>query len=293
MGDGHSFGYITELMSLYGKGGSTLGARAYAKEKDCTPPISGPFVNVLAATTSITLIQALSSESVVDGFLNRFMLVNATIDTPPMEVTGNHIALSEQIIFKISSLKLSNANNPGEKITINRGEGVTDMCRDFSNYADQKSTEGVTGGLWGRAYQNAVAVAGILAAGDGDQQHPVIRPNHFEWATTWIKWCVESCISMVKDHVADSKDDAERKRILMLIRDTRKYLGGRMAEDHLEHLEAGYAPREWLMRKAKFKREVFDSHLNTLKGMGMIAEEILPGGAEKRVLLRYFLKTTY
>lgn len=290
--DGHSFGSITELMSLYGKGCKTLGAKAYAQEKDCIPPIKNPLINLIAATTPETLIAALSSEAVLDGFLNRFMLINATIETPQMEVTGDHIQLSEQIIFQLNSLKLSNQNNPGEKITIKRGEGVVEMCQEFSNYADEKSIEGITGKLWGRAYQNAVAVAGILAVGEAvEPQNPVLKPHHFEWATTWVKWCVESCITLVKDHVADSKEEAERKKILMLIRNTYAYLEGKMAIGSVEDLERGYAPRAWLLKKSKHSSKSLDEHIKTLIDSGLIWYEERDREYGGKVQLVYYAKS--
>jgi hypothetical protein len=69
-------------MRLYGQANSTYVGRVYADEKDNIPPIDRPFVNIFGTTTERSLVSAISNKDVLDGHLNRMLIVHMTSRSP-------------------------------------------------------------------------------------------------------------------------------------------------------------------------------------------------------------------
>ena len=70
------------LLAIYDQANSSFDGKAYASAdtKKDDSPIEGPALTVLAMTTAETLYKGVSRESVTDGFLNRFVFVEAAPD---------------------------------------------------------------------------------------------------------------------------------------------------------------------------------------------------------------------
>jgi len=80
--NGHQYELVSEYMRLYGQANSTYVGRVYADEKDNIPPIDRPFVNIFGTTTERSLIDAISNKDVLDGHLNRMLVVHMTSRSP-------------------------------------------------------------------------------------------------------------------------------------------------------------------------------------------------------------------
>ena len=163
-GNQHASSFATDLMQLFGKGNTVYGGKTYTDEKKDIPPIDNPFVNVMATTTPETLTDAMSSKEVIDGYLNRFMLVMATDDCPPMAMRIQTSKPPQQLTDALNEIALLGAESG--TIYIPYAPGVVKILEKFSAVCDSVSNTDKIGGLLGRAFQNSVAIAGILAVGD-------------------------------------------------------------------------------------------------------------------------------
>ena len=80
--NGHQYELVTEIMSLYGQANGTHVGRIYANKKDNIPPIERPYVNIFGTTTQRSLTGAMSNRDVVDGFMNRLLIVHTDSVSP-------------------------------------------------------------------------------------------------------------------------------------------------------------------------------------------------------------------
>ena len=55
------------------------GPRRFTELKNDIPPIDRPFVNIFGTTTERSLIEAISNKDVLDGHLNRMLIVHVSI----------------------------------------------------------------------------------------------------------------------------------------------------------------------------------------------------------------------
>jgi hypothetical protein len=114
---GHQRAVMTRAMECYGLAfGGILDERSYSKAKDLLPAVKNPFLCCLFATTPSTLLEALTSAEVVDGTLNRILVLHLDPDPPLRDLEGIHnSAIPDKLaamIRRASNLELEPA---GEK----------------------------------------------------------------------------------------------------------------------------------------------------------------------------------
>jgi hypothetical protein len=137
----------------------------------------------------------------------------------------------------------------------------------FKHNADDACIDGgFSSHLWTRAYQNALAVAAILALGDcisvSVTVAPVIRVEHAEYAVDFVRWSVQSWVRRFGDEVADSPQEAERLKILNLIREAKLRKSKSKLQHHL--LKAGYMPHSLLLKLSRVSAAMLKNHIETL-----------------------------
>lgn len=290
-GDLHMLGFATDIMSLFGRGNGMFNGKQYADAKRNIEPFHGPFVNVLGTTTPSTLTDAMSSREILDGFLNRFMMVSATEEAPELELVNIKRDIPQGVMKKLTAIRAAAGLGASPTVYIEYGPDVLDILRTFSREADgHMRSEEPTGPLWARAVQNAIAVAGVLAIGDADDlDNPVITADHVQWAVVWVRWCCQEAAALIGDHVADNDQERDRKKVMNLIHNCadQKYIKSSTGRNYTDHLKKGWAPKSWVLRKSKMSARDMNEAMITLieSGLVEVAEEAT-GGRVKTKLYR-------
>lgn len=267
-GDVHTGPMVTTLMELFGKGSSDLPAKTYADDKKNIGILRNPLVTILGFTTSEPLNKALTSGDAASGFANRFLLI---------ETEGVEMRLKpDEEIFQtvpesISSLIKSlddidiGASGNAQPLIMTFDVSAKAIMEAFKHEADDVGVNGgLAGAIWTRAYQNAVAVAAILALGDcssfAGSVGPTIKAIHAQYAVDLVRWSAESWVRRFGDEVADGPQEAERLKVLRIIREAKSL---RMeGYDHL--LKKGYMPHSLLLRRSRLTADTLVSHIKTL-----------------------------
>ena len=270
-GDVHTGPMVTTLMELFGKGSSDIPGKTYADSNRNIEVLHNPLVTVLGFTTSEPLNTALTSSDAASGFANRFLLIEA--DGVEMRLRPDEdisLVIPESIPSFLKSLDDLNIaeNGNAEQLIMTLDEKAKAIMEAFKHNADDACFDGgFSGHLWTRAYQNALAVAAIIALGDciavSVTAAPVIRVEHAEYAVDFVRWSVQSWVRRFGDEVADSPQEAERLKVLKLIRDAR--LRNSKTKMHQLLLNAGYMPHSLLLKLSKVSAAMLKNHIETLR----------------------------
>ena len=276
-GDVHTGPMVTTLMELFGKGSSDMPAKTYADPKKNIGILRNPLVTILGFTTSEPLNKALTSGDAASGFANRFLLIEA--EGAEMRLKPEE-EISQTVPDSISSLLKSlddidiGANGSAEPLIMALDEPAKAIMEAFKHEADDVGVKGgLAGAIWTRAYQNAVAVAAIIALGDGSSfagtVGPTIKAIHAQYAVDLVRWSAESWVRRFGDEVADGPQEAERLKVLRIIREAKSL---RM-EGYNHLLKKGYMPHSLLLRRSRLAADALGSHIKTLTFSDQIVME--------------------
>jgi hypothetical protein len=294
---GHQYSLITGLMSLYGLPFSSTARRVYADGKNTISPVANPYMTIFSTSTRESLAKALNSSAVVDGTLNRFVVIHNP-DNQPRFQDKIWSRMDEELKRKIKHVShtgnvaslakvLSDADadtNPPEMVEI-RGRqfipikpepGVMDLLLSFRSEADDKRAEGgLVAPLWARAYENALRVAGVVTLGASDPKQPVMTIEHAQWAITFIRWAMENSISLM-DNVSDNEVERFSKAIEKFAHEVIKNPDKKFDK----HNRDGHVPKSQITRRFRTLRgSEIDQHLKTLCDAGIMEQvDIGTGG---------------
>jgi hypothetical protein len=265
-GDVHTGPLVTTLMELFGKDNSSIPAKTYADAKRNIGCLHNPLVTILGFTTSDPLNKALTSADAASGFANRFLLIEAEgveMRLRPDDEVKRDVPPSIPALIKA----LDGIKGKTEPRIIELDEAAKTIMEAFKNEADDACLKGdIFSALWTRAYQNALAVAAILVIGDcaslTQEFGPKILAKHAQYATDFVRWSVISWIRRFGDEVADGPQEAERIKVLNLIRNARS----RKSKDAIENrmLKHGFMPHSLLLRLSKMSASTLNGHIQTL-----------------------------
>ena len=203
----HGFGILTLVTKLYGLGCSFLEERTYADRKKTVPLVDGPTLSVLATTTRVTLVEALTSADVTNGFLNRFLLFPCDDIAPPRR-RGKTAEFGKELrahCDRVANCRVNQALAAGQPM---RGEtvpvGMTErwailptdpavkMFDKFFEEIDRGRVQAspATRDLWVRGHENAIRVAGVVALGcwDGKAANPKLTQAHARYGINLAQW---------------------------------------------------------------------------------------------------------
>jgi hypothetical protein len=248
---GHQRAMLTRLMEVRGLAvGGTLPARRYAKAKDDLPEVRNPFVNAIFATTPRTLRDALTSSDVVDGSLNRITILYldpapalrpladiATGRLPPTLATlvaraarGRTVpepgkkapgaVLPETRMVDVQGERREIGGQDFTLITA-EPEALAALDRFRADAVDHARADDKLGSLWGRAFENAVKIAGSCALGeaigtdpDKDPGKPVITAATAAWAIALVERSIRETTGDLDRHLADHEAERIQKAIV-------------------------------------------------------------------------------
>jgi hypothetical protein len=286
---GHQYALITLFTSLYGLPLSSTSRRTYSDGKHTIDPVSNPYMTIFSTSTRESLARALNSSAVVDGTLNRFIVIHDPNMKPKFQDKPLR-GMSNKLERKIKKLYTDGGNaavatafkdelGTDTSMTEIRGrfftsilpdDGVMDVLLEFRAATDDKRAEGgLEAPLWARAYENALRVASVVAIGDSNIRKPVMTVAHAEWAITFIQWATQNSISLM-DNVSDNEVERVSKEIENFVHKTIQ----NPDPDFKKHNVGGGVPKSQITRRFRgVKGPELEQHLKTLCAAGLLKQD--------------------
>jgi len=260
---GQDYQILTWLLSLYGRAASS--APGMPGRHNAIPAVDWPFLTIMATAQPQQLVEAVTAGDLGTGVINRFILFDAGDGLAGENVRRDTTFPSslEASIRALRSLPVPTGDFPFERIRFATNDAYS-AFREFSAYARERSIEGDTGEVWGRANQNALILAGCVAAGCG--MRPKITLEIARWAIDFAMWSFDRWTARLERGVARNFIEEKSMRVENVIRDSTKYAKGFARDPKKAKLLArGLMPRSVLSRLTRsLSRRELDEHLETL-----------------------------
>lgn len=231
---GHQYALNTLVMKIFGLVFSSTEPRDYADSKQNIAPIERPYLSVMATATRNSVTEAMTSEEIVGGTLNRFIVIPNNKKMPPFR-DGKPAAMDDEM--KTSIHNLSEKGVLGRMLANEKDGKITPYGPDkyipikptnqavaaLVAYRGEADTQRANAGdaeahLWARSYENALRVAGCIAIGDSDPDKPVLTLENAQWAVSLMRWSTQQAIGLL-DHIADSDTERDAKRIVAFVKE--------------------------------------------------------------------------
>lgn len=227
----HLTGIKRYLLEMFSRANGVHQAPAYADRKLNAPvEILEPNLCVYGVGVPADLFESMNRGAVSDGFLNRFLVFFVDDQLPPLHKVGRALPPPD-LVERIKKLDLR--TKPQGLHGRGVGVAVATGCRvvGFTPAADalidemqlqnderirsMRASANPLADLWNRTTEHIVKVALVASVCD-DPDRPMDVPA-VEWARKLVLWCTERTQAAAEARVADSKVEADTKRLLRLI----------------------------------------------------------------------------
>jgi hypothetical protein len=276
---GHEREILDDLLKMTGTANSTFLGADYAQT--LAKPIFNPNVCIYGTSTPETFWRGLESGNIADGFLPRFIILDAGTRRPnlvkPQEREEKPPKWLLDQIVAFCSIKI------GGNLTIDGsvgcearvapwGDGAERAYEDFVQQmfrTQDKATPDLKP-IYARVAENAMRLSLIVAVGVNPES-PVLDLETFRWGADLALASATMLIDQAEERVADNERQAEYKRVRAMIASAGK---------------TGLTRRELNRRiKGRLDGRRLDDVVTQLTDAGEIAQEVTvpPGGGKKSV----------
>ena len=271
---GPDFSTLSHLIGLYGRANDDVPASPGRKQN--IPPLERPFLTLLAAAQPSQLINAVSVANIATGFVNRLVLFDAGDEAASAHYERTGIfpsALKRQasVITK---------HQPVKNITVVKFESTEAYVHfvDFDTTSRSMAARGEDLEIWGRANQNALVLAGIVAVGVNPKR-PRITPGIADWATALVRWSIGCWTSRIGETSAINYRERDSKGVEKIIREARKYVNRAKSSKYKDEMKNNRMPRAVLQRITRYlDRRQLDDILTQLIEADLIGATENEGG---------------
>jgi hypothetical protein len=251
--------------------------------------IPHPCPLIHATTTPVDLYKALSSEQVLSGFLNRFIVVEAPKKRPELRDDVS-VVDAESVPTEIIDWVLAARNIPEAAMKTGDLTGLTDsgknpiiidktpdaveMYREYRRYSesmiDRHQRDGL-GHIWSRAWEHAERTGVIVACADNPVDSLIDEPVAL-WSINWVDYHVRRLCDAIKHRVADTDFERVSKQFLRYI----KAAGERGLTDREINRQAPFTrynirEREAVLDSLKKADQIQQYRIRTQKGRSRLA----------------------
>jgi Bifunctional DNA primase/polymerase, N-terminal len=262
------FQVLTHLIGMYGKANKSV--PGVPGRHTSIPPLDNPFMTVAAAAQPDQLLEAITDSDVSTGLINRFILFDVGDRVPDPNLRRDNL-FPAKIDERIRTMKrIQKPQNGWIRVRMEDTQ-VFSRFRDFDHEARQHAFGGGGGELWGRANQNALILAGVLAIGINPRA-PVITRELVDWALDFMRWSCRRWEIRVDDSSARTWVEKRSKGVERIIREPMKQVNARTSAKYLKLMERGLIPRGIIARACRHltARDLEDT-LNQLTAADLIA----------------------
>jgi hypothetical protein len=189
--------------------------------------IARPAITLLAMTTPSTFYATMRSTRILDGFLNRFLVVEHQGPRTPMAewkdvaVPDRVVDWVKQILKPHGDMDLGTQTDTiGPPRLVEMTDAKLDATRLFERemitLSESLEADGL-GDMPIRAREIAMRLGLICALADTPDT-PIVTVDCFEWAATYVRFFLLQTIEALRSRVADSATERTRNQILLAIR---------------------------------------------------------------------------
>lgn len=222
----HEKEILDDLLKMTGTANSTFLGADYAQT--LAQPIFNPNVCIYGTSTPETFWRSMESGNIADGFLPRFIILDAGTKRPEqVKPTHREDNPPTWLVEKVQTFV-----NAGGKLRAFSGSGSTAreakflpwgsgaeaayeaFVKDMFKAQDKASPEFRP--IYARIAENAMRMALIVAVGENPES-PVFELSHFEWASELALMSSKMLIAQAEERVADNDRQAEYKRVLAMV----------------------------------------------------------------------------
>jgi len=240
------FAILSHVISLYGAGNKWVPGSPGRKQT--IPPLENPFLTVLATAQPDMLMEALTSAASETGFVNRFILFDTGTEYTPVNARRSHVFPSA--INRHAKLLRDHEPMDGDFTQVKFADTRTFTAfQEFEEVSRRRTMGGQS--TWGRANQNALICAGLVAIGV-DSHRPVIDIDICEWALKLVTWS-NNCWEEKVRHTASGDNYTEKDsfKIERIINTPHKYMGSATTDNQRAALKAGFVPHTVIVRNTR------------------------------------------
>lgn len=246
---------ITHLLSLYGKGNSSVAG--IPGRKAAIAAIDRPFLLITAAAQPSQLIEAITDSDISLGLINRFILFDAGNHLPDTNhdrklIFPSHLEDSLKV-FRDVKPKVNGSEFPVTRVRLDTTETYA-IFRDFHEHCRELAVKGGGWEMWGRANQNALICAGLVAIGVSPKR-PAITIEIARWAIRLLEWTSDRWVQRIEECSSRSAHEEHSKYLERAIRTAKDFAHRALGHpQELVVLRKGYMPRSTLTRVSRHIR---------------------------------------
>jgi hypothetical protein len=230
----HRAQMMTFVMSVYGLAGSFISEAFYSDKKNNKPRVDRPFLSALLSTTPDRLKEALDVGDVMDGMLNRMLVINSR-SMPRFMPLGQKRLPSDRLPDDVAAMVKRMGMGPpmpeiaaGEPLNVEamaaaaegaRGRVLMDEVLQKRHDAlreemdERAAAAGVLGPMWQRAAEQVLKVAGIMTVADAALEGPLPRDLPMSTKTyLWAQEFVTACVEALREDIGDDLSNGTGKR---------------------------------------------------------------------------------
>lgn len=245
---GQDFAIMTWLLQLYGRANSS--SPGIPGRHNAIQAIDQPFFLTMAASQPQQMLEAITDSDIAQGFPNRFVLFDSGDRVPDANLNRSNIFPSkfEDFYKTVKGLGTpTNGAGPFRKIKFD-STGTWNSFRDFDYESRKAAFQTDVSGLHGRANQNALILAGLVAVGVNPKQ-PIITESIAAWAMRLVRWSTEHWRRRVEESSSRSIVEQRSKTVERYIRHVREFAHrARTDKKTSKFMVEGYLPRSMLTR---------------------------------------------
>lgn len=244
---GQDYSIMTWLLSLYGRASSS--SPGLPGRKNAINAIDHPFFLVMAGSQPAQMLEAITDSDVAQGLVNRFVLFDSGDRIPEANLTRSNIfpAKFDEFFKSLKTMSNGTGEHSFRKIKFEDTE-TWNMFRDFDYESRTNAFQNDGSGVWGRANQNALILAGIVAVGV-NPKNPKITESIATWSLKFIRWSTDRWRVRVEESSSRTIVEQRSKSVEKYIRHAREFAHrARTDKKAREIMTDGMMPRSMLTR---------------------------------------------
>ncbi|WP_395623408.1 bifunctional DNA primase/polymerase [Sphingomonas daechungensis] len=223
---GHETMISGTLRSLWGASFETIRTPAYASVRSAD--LHSPALSLFAPTTADELFEGMKGRDLINGFMNRFLVIDAgeraAEREPPRDLRREAERLAPKLaeFYRLGTARRGNLSahidkngdpDPEPGIIVPwQSQAANDLYLAMSEECNRRiDADTETGELYARSAEMALRIATIRACGE-DPSAPTITETHMEWAGRLTMQSAELLCRAAGKHMVDPLNAAEFER---------------------------------------------------------------------------------
>lgn len=221
----------TEFKKLWGSSFQPYKTPNWAQKKSVM--IHSPAVSIYGMTTAAAFYDALSSNDVKGGLLNRFLVLEAIERGRTAKPSANPLVVPQSIIDGVRSIygagdvvsfARDDISKPVDLKVVPWGDGAEALYEAAVSHAERISDEQPDrGDYYGRSAEMALRIATILAIGI-NPANPVITASDMAWSIRLVSIATKRLFERADLYVSDNLHQAQYNLVRRIIADSKGWI---------------------------------------------------------------------